>query len=66
MKVSVVSPPTNFRRVVFEYNKDKFMLKSFGTILDVPTDWEQAAVLENSKNKQTQKKSFLHRIIHWM
>ena len=31
-------------RVVFEYNKEKFILKSFGTILDVPADWEQAAV----------------------
>ena len=53
-------------RVVFEYNKEKFILKSFGTKLDVPADWEQAAVLENSKSKQAQKKSLLHRIIHWM
>lgn len=48
-------------KVVFEYNKDKFMLKSFGTILDVPTDWEQAVFKEN---KQTQKKSLFHRLIH--
>lgn len=52
--------------VVFECKEDKFMLKSFGIVPDVPTDWEQAGVMESSKSKRVKKKNFLHGIIHWM
>ena len=51
--------------VVFEYSKDKFTLKKFGMIQDIPADWEQAPILKGNKSKQD-KKSFLHGIIHWM
>lgn len=50
--------------VVFEYSKDKFTLKKFGMIQDIPADWEQAPILEGNKSKQDKKKSFLQRIIH--
>lgn len=52
--------------VVFEYGKDKFTLKKFGMIQDIPADWEQAPILKGNKSKQDKKKSFLHGIIHWM
>ena len=52
--------------VVFEYSKDKFTLKKFGMIQDIPADWEQAPILKGNKSKQDKKKSFLHGIIHWM
>lgn len=52
--------------VVFEYSKDKWTLKKFGMIQDIPADWEQASVLDGNKSKPTKKKNFLHRIIHWM
>ena len=52
--------------VVFEYSKDKFTLKKFGMIQDIPADWEQDLILKGNKSKQDKKKSFLHRIIHWM
>lgn len=52
--------------VVFEYSKDKFTLKKFGMIWDIPADWEQALIVEGNKSKQDKKKSFLHGIIHWM
>ncbi len=52
--------------VVFEYSKDKFTLKKFGMIQDIPADWEQAPILEENKSKQDKKKSFLQEIIHWM
>lgn len=52
--------------VVFEYSKDKFTLKKFGMIQDIPADWEQAPSLKGNKSKQDKKKSFLHGIIHWM
>lgn len=52
--------------VVFEYSKDKFTLKKFGMIQDIPADWEQAPILEGNKSKQDKKKSFLQGIIHWM
>ncbi len=37
--------------VVFEYNKDKWTLKKFGMIQDIPADWEQAPVLDGNKSK---------------
>ena len=52
--------------VVFEYSKDKFTLKKFGMIQDIPADWEKAPILKGNKSKQDKKKSFLHGIIHWM
>ena len=52
--------------VVFEYGKDKFTLKKFGMIQDIPADWEQAPILKGNKSKQDKKKSFLHGIIYWM
>ena len=52
--------------VVFEYSKDKFTLKKFGMIQDIPADWEQAPILKGNKSKQDKKKSFLYGIIHWM
>ena len=52
--------------VVFEYRKGKFTLKKFGMIQDIPADWEQDLILKGNKSKQDKKKSFLHRIIHWM
>ena len=52
--------------VVFEYSKDKFTLKKFGMIQDIPADWEQDLILKGNKSKQDKKKSFLHGIIHWM
>ena len=52
--------------VVFVYSKDKFTLKKFGMIQDIPADWEQAPILEGNKSKQDKKKSFLQGIIHWM
>lgn len=51
---------------VFEYSKDKFTLKKFGMIQDIPADWEKAPILKGNKSKQDKKKSFLHGIIHWM
>ena len=30
--------------VVFEYSKDKFTLKKFGMIQDIPADWEQTPI----------------------
>ena len=30
--------------VVFEYSKDKFTLKKFGMIQDIPADWEQGII----------------------
>lgn len=44
--------------VVFEYSKDKFTLKKFGMIQDIPADWEQAPILKGNKSKQDKKKSF--------
>lgn len=44
--------------VVFEYSKDKFTLKKFGMIRDIPADWEQALILEGNKSKQDKKKVF--------
>lgn len=32
--------------VVFEYDNNKFTLKKFGMIQDIPADWEQTPVLE--------------------
>lgn len=52
--------------VVFEYSKDKFTLKKFGMIQDIPADWEKAPILKGNKSKQDKKKSFLNGIIHWM
>lgn len=52
--------------VVFEYSKDKFTLKKFGMIQDIPADWEQDLILKGNKSKQDKKKSFLHGIIYWM
>ena len=34
--------------VVFEYSKDKFTLKKFGMIQDIPADWEQTPILEGN------------------
>lgn len=52
--------------VVFEYSKDKFTLKKFGMIQDIPVDWEQTPILKGNKSKQDKKKRFLQGIIHWM
>lgn len=49
--------------VVFVCDQDRFILKSFGTIHDVPADWEQAAF---QKPGQAQKKSLFYRLKNWL
>lgn len=48
--------------VVFECCSDRFALKSFGTIADIPADWEQRASME-SGGKRPQKKGLLRRLV---
>lgn len=49
--------------VVFEHNQGRFTLKSFGTILDIPPDWEHKKPI---KAKQAPKKGFLRTLIEWL
>lgn len=49
--------------VVFEHNAGRFTLKSFGTILDIPPDWEHK---EPAKTQPVPKKGFLRTLMKWL
>ncbi len=42
--------------VVFEHNNEKFFVKSFGTIQDIPENWEEVIPTDTSKTKNGPKK----------
>ena len=52
--------------VVFEHNNEKFLLKSFGTIQDIPENWEEVIPTDTSKTKSGPKKGFLRKLIGWL
>ena len=52
--------------VVFEHDKGKFFLKSFGTIQDIPENWEEIIPTNTSKTKSGTKKGFLHKLMEWL
>lgn len=52
--------------VVFEHSEGKFMLKSFGTVLNISPDWEEALSVDHSEKQKAQKKGCLHRLIDWL
>ena len=51
--------------VVFEHNDGMFTLKSFGTILNIPPDWEQTLSADHNE-KTSSPKGFLRRLIDWL
>lgn len=52
--------------VVFEHTKETFLLKSFGTIQDIPENWEEIVPTDTSKTKSGPKKGFLRKLIEWL
>lgn len=52
--------------VVFEFNKGKFLLKSFGTIQSIPEDWDETMSANTAKTKSGAKKGFLQKLIEWL
>lgn len=52
--------------VVFEHNNEKFLLKSFGTIQDIPENWEEIIPTDTSKTKSGPKKGLLRKLIGWL
>ena len=52
--------------VVFEYDKEKFLLKSFGTIQDIPENWEEIIPTNTSKTKINSKKGFWRKLMEWL
>lgn len=52
--------------VVFEHNNEKFFVKSFGTIQDIPENWEEVIPTDTSKTKNGPKKGFLRKLIGWL
>ena len=52
--------------VVFEHDKGKFFLKSFGTIQDIPENWEEIIPTNTSKTKSGTKKGFLRKLMEWL
>lgn len=52
--------------VVFEYKEDKFVLKSFGTLQDIPANWEDITPTNTQAKKEIHKKGFLQKLIEWL
>ena len=52
--------------VVFECKNDGFALKSFGTIQDIPENWEETMSANTAKPKSGSKKNFLQKLIEWL
>ena len=52
--------------VVFEHNDGKFTLKSFGTISNIPSNWEEILSANRSKKQEVKKKGLLRRLIDWL
>ncbi len=52
--------------VVFEYNEGTFALKSFGTILDISSNWEQTLAADCVEKKGVKKRGFLQKLISWL
>ena len=52
--------------VVFEHSEGKFTLKSFGTISDIPSNWEENLSADRSKKQEVKKKGLLQRLIDWL
>ena len=52
--------------VVLEHNNEKFFVKSFGTIQDIPENWEEVIPTDTSKTKNGPKKGFLRKLIGWL
>jgi len=51
--------------VVFEHKNGIFLLKSFGTILNISPDWEQKLSAAHSE-KASPPKGFLRKLIDWL
>ena len=52
--------------VVFEHDKGKFFLRSFGTIQDIPENWEEIVPTDTSKTKSDPQKGFLRKLMEWL
>ena len=52
--------------VVFEHSEGKFTLKSFGTISNIPSNWEEILSANRSKKQEVKKKGLLRRLIDWL
>lgn len=52
--------------VVFEHNKGKFLLRSFGTMQDIPENWEEIAPADARKTKSGPSKGFLRKLMEWL
>lgn len=52
--------------VVFEYDKEKFLLKSFGTIQDIPENWKEIIPTNTSKTKIGPQKGFWRKLMEWL
>ena len=52
--------------VVFECEREKFLLKSFGTIQDIPENWEEIIPTNTSKTKINPKKGFWRKLMEWL
>lgn len=52
--------------VVFEHSKDKFILKSFGTIFDISSNWEETLSVGRSKKQEVKKKGVLRKLLDWL
>ena len=52
--------------VVFEHDKGKFLLRSFGTMQDIPENWEEIAPADARKQKSGSPKGFLRKLMEWL
>lgn len=52
--------------VIFKHSEGKFILKSFGTILDISQNWEETLSVDRSKKQEGKKKGILHKLMDWL
>lgn len=51
---------------VFEHKNGKFLLKSLGTIQDIPENWEEIMSTDTDKPKSGPQKGLLRKLMEWL